>query len=417
MAPAWLSADEPDEPTADASGMLEAQMPIVEVPSRSLDLWLLGAVLVLITVGTLEVFSSSAVYAFKKYGDSTFFLRRHVIYALVGLGAMAFASSNDYLWLKRRTYLLLLVSLALLAAALIMGAEINGARRWLRLGPLTFQPVEIAKLSLITYLAYSLSKKADKVKTFTVGFVPHLLVCAVMMLLLLRQPDLGSAMILGATTLVLLFIAGAKISYIMVAVLGAAPVGYYMIVGTPWRMRRFLAYLNPEAFADGAAYQLIQAQIAIGSGGPFGLGLGQGRQTLGYMPEGHSDFIMAGIGEELGFIGVALTLAAFSVLVWRGIRAARGARDVFGSYLAFGIALAFGLQALFNTGVVLGVLPNKGITLPFVSYGGSSLIVSMYLAGLLMAIGMRKPGRVRIKRQLVNVVAGAKRRRERAVIA
>jgi len=406
-----------DGETSSTDPGLRAQSPIVELPERPLDLWLLGALLVLVVVGTLEVFSSSAVYAFKKHGDSTYFLKRHLAYAAMGFLAMWLGVRFDYRWLRRRTYALLLAALALLIGVLVLGVEINGARRWYRFGPLTFQPVELAKLALITYLSYSLGKKADKLKTFTVGFVPHLLVCAVMMLLLLKQPDLGSAVILGATTLTLLFVAGTKISYITLAVLAAAPMAYHVIVGTPWRMQRFLAYLNPEAFADGAAYQLIQSQIAIGSGGLFGVGLGQGRQTLGYMPEGHSDFIMAGVGEELGWIGVMLVFVCFAIVVWRGIRAAVGAREVFGSYLAFGISLSLGLQALFNGGVVLGVLPNKGITLPFVSYGGSSMVVSMYLFGLVLAVGRRAAPVRKRKRELVNVVNGAKRKRRRAVIA
>jgi len=415
MPPEWLETDEAEKASSKPP-TLEAQTPIVELPSRPVDLWLLGAICTLLVVGTLAVYSSSAVYALKRYGDPTFFLKRHLVYGALGLAALWWAAGRDHRWLERRTYALLIAALLLLVGVVTVGAEINGARRWFRIGPLTFQPVEIAKLSLIAYLAYSLGKKADKVKTFTVGFVPHLLVCAVMMVLLLRQPDLGSAMILGATTLIMLFVAGAKVSYILVAVLGAAPLAYHVVVGTPWRLQRFLAYLNPEAYADGAAYQLIQSQIAIGSGGITGTGLGQGQQALGYLPEGHSDFVMAGIGEELGFIGVALVLLAFSVFVWRGIAAARGSRDVFGSYLAFGIALSMGLQALFNVGVVLGVLPNKGITLPMVSYGGSSLVVSLYLGGLLLAIGRRLPPRPQSQRALVNIVVGAKRRRKRVVI-
>jgi cell division protein FtsW len=241
----------------------------------------------------------------------------------------------------------------------------------------------------VTYLAYSLGRKADRVKTFTVGFVPHLVVCGVMMALLLKQPDLGSSVVLGATTLGMLFMAGTRISYISLAVLGSAPIAYHLVVGTPWRMQRFLAYFNPEAYANKEAYQFLQARLAIGSGGMFGTGLGDGHQALGFMPEAHSDFVLAPIGEELGWIGIACVLALFAIVIWRGVRAALGARDVFGGYLAFGITLMFGLQALFNVGVVLGVVPNKGITLPFVSYGGSSLVVTMFLAGLVLNIGRR----------------------------
>ncbi|MBT8493200.1 MAG: putative lipid II flippase FtsW [Deltaproteobacteria bacterium] len=417
MVPPAFDPEHDDTVRTKVAPTINKQAPIVELPEKAIDMWMVGALLTLLTVGTLAVFSSSAVYALDKHGDPTYFLRRHLVYAGLGLGALWLGCRVDYRWLERRTYALLLAALVMLVGVLVMGIEINGARRWFRFGPLTFQPVEVAKLALISYLAYSLGKKADKVKTFTVGFVPHLLVCCIMMVLLLKQPDLGSSVILGATTILMLFVAGAKITYITVAVLGAAPIAYFFIVGTPWRMQRFLAYLNPEAFADGAAYQLIQSQIAIGSGGAIGVGLGQGRQALGYMPEGHSDFVLAGIGEELGFLGLAVVFGCFAIIVWRGIKAAALAREVFGSYLAFGISLSIGLQALFNGGVVLGVLPNKGITLPFVSYGGSSLVMSMFLAGLVLAVGRRVPPRIPIKRSLVNVVAHARRKKRRAVIA
>jgi cell division protein FtsW len=195
--------------------------------------------------------------------------------------------------------------------------------------------------------------------------------------------------VIGATTLGMLFMAGARVSYIALAVLGAAPVAYHLVVGTPWRMQRFLAYFNPDAFASKEAYQFVQARLAMGSGGLFGKGLGNGLQALGFMPEAHSDFAPAIIGEELGWIGIACVLALFGVVIWRGVRAALGAGDVFGGYLAFGITLLFGLQALFNISVVLGVVPNKGITLPLVSYGGSSLVVTMFLAGLVLNVGRR----------------------------
>jgi len=379
---------------------------------RPFDLILIGAVLALLGIGTIEIYSSTAADALTHYNDSAHFLERQLGYLAFGAIAMWYAARLDYRRLKSWTYPLLALSVMLLAAALLTHPR-NGAKRWIPLGPLTFQPVEIAKLALVTYLAYSLGRKADRLKTFTVGFVPHLVVCGLMMALLLKQPDLGSSVVLGATTLGMLFMAGTRVSYIMLAVLGAAPVAYHLVIGTPWRLQRFLAYFNPEAFANKEAYQFLQAQIAIGSGGAGGAGLGGGRQALGYMPEAHSDFILAPIGEELGWIGIALVLVLFAILVWRGIRAALGARDVFGGYLAFGISLMFGLQALFNVGVVLGIVPNKGITLPLVSYGGSSLVITMFLVGLVLNVG-RRPERktpmdraresVRKKRQRVRVV-------------
>ena len=389
------------------------EAPIIEMYERSYDLVLLAAVLILLVIGTVEVFSASAVLGLKKHDDSMFFLKRQLVWLVIGGGALWFGAHVNYRWLERWTYSLLAITLLLLVAVLFM-PPINGARRWFHFGPLSFQPVELAKLSLVTYLAYSLGKKSDKVKTFTVGFVPHLVVCTLMMGLLLMQPDLGSSIILGASTLALLFVAGAKISYIVLAVLASAPIAYLLIVGTPWRMRRFLAFFNPDAYSLGVAYQSVQARIAIGSGGIGGLGLGEGRQQLGYMLEGHNDFIMASVGEELGFVGFALVLFLFALIVWRGIRAALGAREVFGSYLAFGLTTTFALQALINTGVVLGALPAKGLTLPFVSYGGSSLIMAMLFAGLLLNIGRRAPMLPRA-RILVNQ-PGARRRRHKAVI-
>jgi cell division protein FtsW len=392
------------------------QAPVAEVSERPYDLILIATVLVLLAIGTVEIYAATAASAAARHGDAGFFLQRQCVFLVLGGAAMWFAATLDYRVLRRRTYWLLALSIVLLVATLAM-PPLNGARRWLFLGPLTVQPVELAKLALVTYLAYSLSRKAEQVKTFTVGFVPHLVVCAVMMMILLLQPDLGSSLILGATTLVMLFVAGARVSYIVMAILGAAPMAYQLIVGTPWRLRRFMAYFNPEAFSDREAYQMVQAHVSLGSGGFTGVGLGNSRQSLGYMPEGHNDFILAPIGEELGFLGVAVVLALFGVLVWRGVRAALGARDTFGGYVALGITMMFGLQALLNVGVVLGVVPNKGITLPLVSYGGTSLIVTMFLIGLILNVGRRaefvsrkrllvQQGRPLRRRQRVSVVVG-----------
>ena len=398
------------------SQRLEEQAPVILAPERPVDLVLLAAILGLVALGTIEVYSSSAVYALKKSGDAAYFLKRQLGWLTIGACALWFGVATDHRWLRRRSHWLLLAAVGSLIAVLFVGATINAARRWFIIGPLSIQPVELAKLALIAYLAHSLTRKGDRVKVFTVGFVSHLFVCAVIMALLLKQPDLGSCIILGATTLTMLFVAGTRTSYILLAVLASAPVVYHFVVGTPWRMQRFLAYFNPEAFSDGVAYQIIQARIAVGSGGASGTGLGDGRQQLGYMPEGHSDFIMASVGEELGFLGVLLVLGLFAVIVWRGGRAALAAREPFGAYLAFGITLGFALQALVNFGVVLGLLPAKGITLPFVSYGGSSLITSLYLAGILLNVaGGGPPAAVR-RRELVNLI-GARRRKRRAVVA
>jgi cell division protein FtsW len=394
--------------------LVAIQQPTTALPARSYDLVLLSAVLALLGVGTVEIYSATAANALASFGDSAHFLERQLGYVAVGALALWLGARLDYRRLHRWTYPMLIGALVLLAGALAMPA-INGAHRWIPLGPLTFQPVELAKLALVTYLAASLARKADRVKAFTVGFVPHLVVCGAMMALLLKQPDLGSSVVLGTTTLAMLFMAGTRISYIVIALLGTAPLAYHLVVGTPWRMQRFLAYLNPEAYADKKAYQFLQARLAIGSGGLTGAGLG-GHQTLGYMPESHSDFILAPIGEELGWIGVTCVLLLFAVVVWRGIRAALGARDVFGGYLAFGITLLFGVQVLFNVSVVLGIVPNKGITLPLVSYGGTSMVIMMFLVGLLLNIG-RRPEHAAMARDRPRDVARKRRVRVRGVTA
>ena len=383
------------DPTLPAAAQLVAvQHPSATLPERPYDVWLVFAVLGLLVFGTIGIYSSTAADGLTVYHDAFYFLEKQALFVSIGGVAMWVAATVDYRLLRRFVYPLLGGALVLLAMALL-APQRNGASRWIPLGPLTFQPVEIAKLALVTYLAYSLGRKADQVKTFTVGFVPHLVVCGMMMVLLLKQPDLGSSIVLGCTTLGMLFMAGTRISYILLAVLASAPVAYHLIVGTPWRLQRFLAYFNPEAYASGEAYQFLQARLAMGSGGLWGVGLGNGHQSLGYMPEAHNDFILAPIGEELGYVGVAAVMLLFMLLIWRGIRAALGARDVFGGYLAFGITLLFGVQVLFNIGVVLGVVPNKGITLPLVSYGGSSLVITMFLVGLILNVG-RRPDRSKV---------------------
>ena len=356
-----------------------------------LDRVLVGTVLALCAFGIVMVFSSGAVFAAKKYGDSTYFLKRELVYAVLGLGAFSLATRIDYSLYRRLAYPLLFASILALAVVLKMGSRAGGAIRWFRLGPLSFQPSELAKLALCVYLASLLARKAEKVRVFSVGFLPPLLVTGLMMGLLLKQPDLGTAAIFGAVALGLLFIAGTRTSYLILALLVAAPVGWKFIVSTPFRMRRMLAFLDPWAFRRDVGYQITESLISVGSGGLTGLGLGDGRQKLFFLPEAHTDFILSIVGEELGLLGILFVLTAFTLIVWRGLRAALRARDVFGAYLAFGITAMFGLQALVNIGVVLGSLPTKGLPLPFISYGGTSLVMSLFMAGVLANISARNP--------------------------
>lgn len=396
--------------------LLDAQAPLVAAQERGIDVVLLAAVLALAAIGTVEIYSASAVYAAQKMGSSTYFLTRQLMYLTLGLGALWFGARMDFGRLRKLTYPLLLLALVLLGGVLVAGTRVGGAKRWFHAGPLSFQPVEVAKLALVVYLAYSLAKKQEKLRTFTVGFLPHLAVCAVMMALLLKQPDLGSSLILGATTLILLFVAGTKLSYILIAILAAAPVIYHAIVGTPWRLKRMIAFLDPWQFREGVGYQITESLISIGSGGLTGLGLGDGKQKLFYMPEAHTDFIMSNVGEELGFVGFAAVLFLYAIILWRGVRAALGARDTFGTYLAFGLTSVFVLQALVNTGVVLGALPAKGLTLPFMSYGGTSLIMSMLFAGIVLNISTRAPAPPQDRGRRLENRLPVNRRRRRAVV-
>ena len=285
------------------------------------DRMLVGAVLLLMAFGMVMVFSSGAVFAARKYGDATYFLKRELVYAVLGLGAMTLALRTDYSVYRRLAYPLLGVSIVALAAVLKLGSRAGGAIRWFRLGPLSFQPGELAKLALCIYLASLLARKAEKVRVFSVGFLPPLVVTGVMMGLLLKQPDLGTAVIFGAVALGLLFVAGTRTSYLIIAVLVAAPAGWKFIVSTPFRMRRMLAFLDPWAFRRDVGYQITESLISVGSGGLTGLGLGDGRQKLFFLPEAHTDFILSIVGEELGLVGVLCVVAR---LLGAGVARAAG---------------------------------------------------------------------------------------------
>jgi cell division protein FtsW len=350
------------------------------------DAVLAAVVVALIGFGVVMVYSASAVQATVQYHDAQFFLKRQTAYAALSLVAMWTASRFDYHRLYRLTYpVLAVVGLLLVLCVAGFGHSGGGAARWLTLGPVHVQPAELAKVALVIWLGYSLAKKAERVKTFTVGFLPHLIVAGVFMLLCLRQPDFGSAVVLLLLTFTMLFVAGAKVGYILGASILGAALGAAAIRFREYRYERFLAWLHMDQHRQDLAYQPFQSVMSFGSGGPIGLGIGRGLQTL-YLPEAHTDFVAAIVGEELGFVGVAALCGAYLLLVARGVRAALRAPDDFGAFLAFGLSTMFGVQALVNLAVALAVLPTKGLTLPFVSFGGSSLIVNAIAAGILLNI-------------------------------
>ena len=370
----------------------DAANPLRVRPAGGPDRLFCAMVFLLCAAGLIMVFSSGAAFAGKRHADWTYFLKRESIYLGAGFLAFAVATRIDYGHYRRWSYPLLIVSIALLGGLLAAGTRVNGAVRWFRFAGLSFQPSELAKFALVLYLSLLLSRNAERVKAFSMGFLPPVLMTGVVVGLIVIQPDLGTAVIIGLAAMGLLFISGTRTSYIALALLVTAPVVWkVLITGKAWRMQRLLAFLEPWQYCQTAGYQLCESLISVGSGGVWGQGLGQSRQKLFFLPEAHTDFILAIIGEELGLVGVSLLVGAFAVLVWRGIQAALRARDLFGSYLAFGITALFALQALANMGVVLGLLPTKGLALPFISYGGTSLVVSLFMAGVVANISARHP--------------------------
>jgi cell division protein FtsW len=352
------------------------------------DPLLLCAVFGLVTIGLVMVYSASAVLAQDKLGDSLYFLKRQLTAAGMGLVAMAVAMKVGWRKLARWAYPLLLIAIVLLVLVAIpgIGSTAGGARRWIRLPGFGLQPAELAKFAWVVYLSYSLAKKREKVASFSVGFVPHLALCGLLVGLCMLQPDFGSSVLLVFMLFVLLFAAGAKLSYLVGLILMALPLAYVAVASSPYRMKRILAFLDPWAHRHDIGYQVAESLMSIGSGGVSGLGLGDGRQKLFFLPEAHTDFIFSILGEETGLVGVGLLVALYGVVLWRGVRASLAAGETFGTYLGLGITSIIAFQATVNMCVAMGLLPTKGLTLPFVSYGGTSLVVMMGSAGVLLSL-------------------------------
>ncbi|HMR76613.1 MAG TPA: putative lipid II flippase FtsW [Polyangiaceae bacterium] len=361
----------------------------------------------LVGFGVVMVYSASVIEATAVFRDSQYFLKRQAVYGAAGLCVMYLASRIDYHKLRPLTYPVLGVVVVLMIMSVVgFGHTGGGAARWLRLGPIHIQPSEAAKLALVFWLAYSLEKKREKVKTFSIGMLPHLITAGGLMLLCLKQPDFGGAVVLLFLTFTLLFVAGARLGYLLgVAMLGAVAAAW-LVRFTSYRWERMLAWFNMAEHRQDLAYQPFQSVMSFGSGEVTGMGLGKGLQVL-YLPEAHTDFVSAIIGEELGFIGILGLIAVYLVIVARGVRAALAAEDDYGSYIAFGIAVLFGAQALVNLSVSMAMLPTKGLTLPFVSYGGSSLLVNCAAMGVLLNISRPRLGPANVRREDATVDAEA----------
>jgi len=351
-------------------------------------MWLVGTTVVLLALGVVMVYSASAIVAAERFGDPALFLRKQLLWAVLGALALVAALRVDYRRLEGWGVPALLVAAGLLVLVLVppLAQPVNGTRRWLRLGPLSVQPAEFAKLALVLFLAGWLARHRETLADFRRAVLPPLAAAGALAALVVLQPDLGNAVALVGVTLALLYLAGCRVAHLLALAAAALPVLAAAIWVAPYRLRRIATFLDPWSDARGAGFQIIQSWLALGSGGWLGRGIGESRQKLFYLPEAHTDFIFAVVGEELGFVGAVAVVALFAVLVWRGLRVGLRAPDPFGAYLALGVTVLVATQTLVNLGVVTGTLPTKGLPLPFISFGGSALLTTMLATGLLLNV-------------------------------
>ncbi len=367
-----------------------------EVSPVAYDFRLLFPVLLLVGIGVVMVYSASSALALKKFGNEYYFLKKQAVFALFGFLALLICRYFPYRIFRSLTYPMVVLALGLLLAIQLsaLGVSAGGSARWLRFNEISFQPSEFARFSLIIFLGYSMSKKGDRLKDLYVGFLPHILVLGAFITLIILQPDFGSVVILGAITWFMLLVGGTRIFHLSASLMVLVPFLYFYMIHAEYRLKRILSFLDPWQYSTDEGYQIIHSLMAFGSGGIWGAGVGNGFQKLFYLPEPHTDFIFSVIGEELGLLGVLAILGLYGIILWRGISIARNSGDEFGSFLAFGMTLAIGLQVCINMGVTLGLLPTKGLALPFLSYGGTSLLMNMASIGILMniyATGFKKP--------------------------
>lgn len=354
------------------------------------DEWLFAATVGLTLFGVVMVYSASAVIASSENNNQYHYVLRQGVWTLLGLGAMVAAMQFDYTRLRdpRIVYGLLGVTLVLLIA--VFGfSPTNGARRWIKLKSFSAQPSELAKLALTLFLARFLERRAGEESSFRKTFIPSIAIAGMIILLVVAEPDLGTAMMLAVVCVVMLYTAGGRLTHLGIVAAPALAGLAALLVFVPWRLARLVTFLDPWADPQGAGYQVVQSLIAVGSGGTNGLGFTEGRQKMFFLPFAHSDFIFAVIGEELGLFGALTVVGVFGLFLWRGMRAALGAPDRFGMLLGVGIVTGIVAQALFNMSVVLALVPTKGIPLPFISYGGSSLVPTLFAVGVLLNISQQ----------------------------
>jgi len=355
---------------------------------------LLFPVLFLVGIGIVMVYSASCALAVKKFGTGYYFLKKQFFAAMLGMAVMAICRYFPVRLLSAMVYPIFLLAVFFLILLQFPGGGycVGGAVRWIRIGSISFQPSEFARFALILYLAYSMSKKQERLKDFYIGFLPHLLVLGLFAVLIFLQPDFGSVVILGMITWIMMFIGGVRIAHLCLSLTVLIPIAAVFLFSADYRFQRLISFLDPWQHSATGGYQAIHSVMAVGTGGIFGLGIGKGYQKLFYLPEPHTDFIFSVIGEELGLVGILLILSLYVLILYKGIRIAMNAPDMFTSFLASGLTAAIALQVCINMGVALALLPTKGLTLPFLSYGGTSLLLNMASVGILMNIGSRGQG-------------------------
>lgn len=355
---------------------------------NSPDMMLVLVTLSLLTVGMIMVYSASAIWASYKFHDSFFFAKRQLLFAGVGVVGMFVVSNIDYWLFRTHAKKILIACFILLVLVLVPGVGLvrGGARSWIGIGAFSIQPSEFMKLGMMVFLSKYLADNQKNITSFKKGLVPTLGLVFLAFGLIMLQPDLGTGTVMVGTCVIIIFVAGARISHFMgLGIVGVA--GFVgLIASAPYRIKRITSFLDPWSDPLGTGFQIIQSLYAIGPGGLFGLGLGQSRQKFMYLPEPQTDFIFAILSEELGFIGGSFVILLFSLLLWRGIRIALSAPDLFGTFLAVGIVSMIAIQVMINIGVVIGLMPVTGITLPFLSYGGSSLTLMLLAVGVLLNI-------------------------------
>jgi cell division protein FtsW len=362
------------------------------------DLVLLSLVFAMVIFGLIMVYSSSFIYAQERTGDGFAFIKKQLIFASMGFGAMFCAIRIPFRKWADWAYPVAGITIAMLALVLIphVGTRVLGAQRWLKLGPISVQPSEIAKFAMILFVAYQLEKKTPNIRRFVPGVVATFIIPAPALVLLLLQPDFGSAVMLTVVIFIMMFLAGVPKRFLG----GIAGIGGFgaaaLVLGSTYRRARLMTFLDPWKDPLGKGFQVLQSMLGVHNGSLFGVGLGNGKEKLFYLPEAHNDFIFAVIGEELGFIGVIAVILAYCFFIYRGLKIASDCwelrHDRFGSLAATGITLALGLQGFVNMAVVLGLLPTKGLTLPFISYGGSALVVDLFAIGILLNISKGSSG-------------------------